>query len=44
MTIYDMVYEEDQSDIYSILLNPIVVADPLQNGITPGQLKISLTK
>lgn len=36
MTIYDMVYEEEQQDIYNILLNPPkTVIDPLQSGISP---------
>lgn len=43
MTVYDMVYEEDQSDIYNILLNPNVVVDPLQNGILPGIKVYSFT-
>ncbi|XP_053689344.1 circadian locomoter output cycles protein kaput [Sabethes cyaneus] len=33
MTVYDMVYEDDQNDLYNILLNPTVVVDPLQTGI-----------
>lgn len=36
MTIYDMVYEEEQQSIYNILLNPPkTVIDPLQSGISP---------
>lgn len=35
MTIYDLVYEEEQQDIYNLLLNPPkTVIDPLQNGIS----------
>ena len=35
MTIYDLVYEEEQQEIYNILLNPPkAVIDPLQNGIS----------
>jgi circadian locomoter output cycle kaput protein len=33
MTIYELVYEEEQQDIYNILLNPPKSIDPLQNGI-----------
>ena len=33
MTIYDMVYEDDQTDLYNILLNPTMIVDPLQTGI-----------
>lgn len=34
MTIYDLVYEDEQQDIYNLLLNPPkTVIDPLQNGI-----------
>jgi hypothetical protein len=36
MTIYDLVYEEEQQEIYNILLNPPkTVIDPLQSGILP---------
>lgn len=36
MTIYDMVYEEEQQEIYNILLNPPkAVIDPLHTGISP---------
>ncbi|XP_058838658.1 circadian locomoter output cycles protein kaput isoform X2 [Topomyia yanbarensis] len=34
MTVYDMVYEDDQNDLYNILLNPTAVVDPLQAGIS----------
>lgn len=34
MTVYDMVYEDDQNDLYNILLNPAAVVDPLQTGIS----------
>ncbi|EAA11642.4 AGAP005711-PA [Anopheles gambiae str. PEST] len=34
MTVYDMVYEDDQNDLYNILLNPTTVVDPLQTGIS----------
>lgn len=40
MTVYDMVYEEDQPNLYSIFLNPSSIIDPLQNGITSGELVI----
>lgn len=33
MSIYDIVYEEDQSILYNILLNPTAVVEPLQTGI-----------
>ncbi|XP_052860306.1 circadian locomoter output cycles protein kaput [Anopheles cruzii] len=34
MTVYDMVYEDDQNDLYHILLNPTTIVDPLQTGIS----------
>lgn len=35
MTIYDLVYEEEQQDIYNLLLHPPkTVIDPLQNRIS----------
>lgn len=35
MTIYDLVFEDEQQDIYNLLLNPPkTVIDPLQNGIS----------
>lgn len=34
MTIYDLAYEEDHSKLYNILLNPVSVIEPLQNGLT----------
>lgn len=33
MTIYDLSYEEDHTDLYNLLLSPTNIADPLQNGI-----------
>lgn len=43
MTIYDLVYEEDQQDIYNLLLNPPkTVIDPLQNGIS-AENQVSFT-
>ncbi|XP_063698730.1 circadian locomoter output cycles protein kaput [Culicoides brevitarsis] len=33
MSIYDIVYEEDQTTLYNILLNPTAVVEPLQTGI-----------
>lgn len=33
MSIYDIVYEEDQTVLYNILLNPTAVVEPLQTGI-----------
>uniref|UniRef100_A0A1L8DGZ4 Putative aryl-hydrocarbon receptor nuclear translocator n=1 Tax=Nyssomyia neivai TaxID=330878 RepID=A0A1L8DGZ4_9DIPT len=34
MTIYDLAYEEDHSELYNVLLNPAAIADPLQNNLT----------
>lgn len=36
MSIYDLVYEEDHSELYNLLLNPINVVEPLQNVLTTG--------
>uniref|UniRef100_U5EHU6 Putative clock n=1 Tax=Corethrella appendiculata TaxID=1370023 RepID=U5EHU6_9DIPT len=33
MTVYDMIYEDDQTDLYNILLNPTVIVDSSQTGI-----------
>lgn len=33
MTIYDLSYEDDHTQLYNLLLNPTNIADPLQNGI-----------
>ncbi|KAL7050410.1 hypothetical protein ACKWTF_004070 [Chironomus riparius] len=43
MTIYDLVFEEEQQDIYNLLLNPPkTVIDPLQNGIN-SENQVSFT-
>ena len=43
MTIYDLVYEEEQQDIYNLLLNPPkTVIDPVQNGIN-SEHQVSFT-
>jgi circadian locomoter output cycle kaput protein len=43
MTIYDLVYEEEQQDIYNLLLNPPkTVIDPVQNGIN-SENQVSFT-
>lgn len=43
MTIYDLVYEEEQQDIYNLLLHPPkTVIDPLQNGIS-AENQVSFT-
>jgi circadian locomoter output cycles kaput protein len=34
MTIYDIVYEDDQNSLYNILLNPVPILDPIQNAIS----------
>lgn len=34
MSIYEIVYEEDQTVLYNILLNPTAVVEPLQTGIS----------
>lgn len=41
MTVYDMVYEDDQNDLYNILLNPTTVVDPVQAGIDRNQVTFS---
>lgn len=33
MTIYNLAFEEDHSELYNILLNPVAVVEPLQNGL-----------
>ncbi|XP_055380782.1 circadian locomoter output cycles protein kaput [Condylostylus longicornis] len=42
-TIYDLTYEEDHSQLYNILLNPVPVIDPLQGGqlTTENQVNFS---
>ena len=43
MTIYDLVFEEEQQDIYNLLLNPPkTVIDPVQNGIN-SENQVSFT-
>lgn len=43
MTIYDLVHEEEQQDIYNLLLHPPkAVIDPLQNGIS-AEHQVSFT-
>lgn len=44
MTVYDMVYEDDQPNLYSILLNPSSIIDPLQSGITRGEFVIVFSR
>lgn len=34
MTIYDLAYEEDHSDLYNLLSNPSTVIDPKQNNLS----------
>lgn len=34
MTIYDLAYDEDHSELYNVLLNPAAITDPLQNNLT----------
>uniref|UniRef100_A0A6B2E545 Putative aryl-hydrocarbon receptor nuclear translocator n=1 Tax=Phlebotomus kandelakii TaxID=1109342 RepID=A0A6B2E545_9DIPT len=34
MTIYDLAYDEDHSELYNVLLNPAAITDPLQNDLT----------
>lgn len=42
MTIYDLSYEDDHTELYNLLLNPSNIADPLQNGIlTENQIIFS---
>lgn len=36
MTIYDLAYEEDHSELYNMLLNPIAVVDPTKNDLNKG--------
>lgn len=36
MTIFDLIYEKDRTEIYSLLSNPTAVVDPLKNDIPQG--------
>lgn len=38
MTIYDLAFEEDHSDIYNLLLSPSVMVDPAHDTLTSGDL------
>lgn len=41
MTIYDLAYEEDHSELYNLLLNPIAVVDPTKNDLNKGKVEPS---
>lgn len=34
MSIYDLAYEKDHSDLYNLLSNPPFIVDPIQDSIT----------
>lgn len=34
MSIYDLAFEDDHSDLYNLLLNPPSIVDPVQDSIT----------
>lgn len=36
MTIYDLAYDEDHSDIYNLLLSPSIMVDPANDTLTSG--------
>lgn len=36
MTIYDLTYEEDHKELYTILMNPKAVINPLQDELNSG--------
>lgn len=45
MTIYDITYEDDHTELYNILVNPALIIDPVNNDLTDGmytELKIFL--
>ncbi|KAJ6640882.1 Circadian locomoter output cycles protein kaput [Pseudolycoriella hygida] len=35
MTIYDLAFEEDHSNIYNLLLSPTIIVDPAHDALTP---------
>lgn len=38
MTIYDITYEEDHTDLYNVLANPAAIIDPVNYDLTDGKL------
>lgn len=38
MTIYDLAYEEDHTELYNLLLNPPSIVDPVQDSLTNGKI------
>lgn len=40
MTIYDLAFDEDHSDIYNMLLNPSITVDPTHDTLTSGNFII----
>lgn len=39
MTIYDLAFEEDHSDIYNLLSSPSIMVDPAHDTLTSGKRK-----
>lgn len=38
MTIYDLAFEDDHTELYSLLSNPSAVVDPVKNYLSKGKL------
>lgn len=38
MTIYDIVYEDEHSELYNILVNPSAIIDPVSDVLTDGKV------
>lgn len=38
MTIYDLAFEEDHTELYSLLSNPSTVVDPVKNYLSKGKV------
>lgn len=38
MTIYDLAFEDDHSDIYNLLLSPTIVVDPAHDTLNSGKM------
>lgn len=36
MTIYDIAYEDEHSELYNILVNPLAIIDPVTDILTDG--------
>lgn len=39
MTIYDLVFEEDHSELYNLLSNPSTIIDPVKNDLSKGKIR-----